>query len=431
MPRHVRLFALLALFVTVVASLARADEPIAPDKEKAAAADPAAEATIKKAEPPTEVTDAAKPVLEKMKAAYGKLTGLQLAGTWSAQWDVNGDTGKEAAEFTSSYSAPNRFRHETKDDLLFGSTGEKVYAFKQNQFLMSDAPKSRGGLADLPQSYSSLLKEKNPSLLLAVTDDETPFLAEKATKIDKADDVTLDGKTFTALKVSTGQDATVSVLIDPATNLMRQWSVDMKAALEKRGQQNVNRAVMTIDYKTITPEAPAAKDAFAWAPPEGARDAAKRAVDIDEDEQAVRKKLVGKDAPDFTLKDIDGKEIKLKDANKDHVLVLDFWATWCGPCRASLPVLQKVTEARKDKKLKVFAINCEEDKDTIAAFVKETKLALRVLLDSNGDAGKAYLSDDGGIPETVIIGKDGKVKQVLLGIHDEKDLEKEIDEALK
>jgi thiol-disulfide isomerase/thioredoxin len=219
------------------------------------------------------------------------------------------------------------------------------------------------------------------------------------------------------------------VLIDPATNLMRQWSVDMKAALEKRGQQNVNRALLTIDYKTITPEAPAAKDAFAWAPPEGARDAAKMSAGPDEDEIELRKKLVGKAAPDFTLKDLDGKEVKLKDVNKDHVIVLDFWATWCGPCRVSLPVLQKVAEARKDKKLKVFVINLEEDKDTVAAFVKETKLTLHVLLDSNADVGKAYFAD--GIPETVIIGKDGKVKQAMIGVHDQKDLEKEIDEVLK
>lgn len=417
-----------ALGALILIPSARAAEPINPDKEQQQqAADVAAEATPKKEPAPSvAVSDTAKPVLEKMRDAYGKLAGLQMTGTWTADFDVDGETVKQTAEFTSSYAAPNRFRHETKDDLLFGSTGEKVYAFKQNQYLMNDAPKSRGPVDDLPAVYGSLLKEKNPSLLLAMTDDETPFLVEKATTVDRGEDVTINGTAFTSLKIGTGQDATVNVLIDPATSLIRQWSVDLKAALEKRGQQNVKVASMTIDYATSKPEAPPAAEAFAWAPPDGAKDAAKMAAGGEEGEA---KKLVGKPAPDFELEGLDGKKVKLKDANKDHVVVLDFWATWCGPCRVGLPVLDKVYQARKEKKLKVFAIDLEEDKDTVAAFVKETKLGLPVLLDLTGETSRAYFAN--AIPQTVIIGKNGKVREVLIGTHPQAELEKLIDEAMK
>jgi thiol-disulfide isomerase/thioredoxin len=404
----------------------RAEEPIAPDAQKQQAPDEA-KGLKKEAEPSVEVTDAAKPVVDKMRDAYAKLGGLQTAGTWSAQWDIDGEQGKESAEFTSSYAAPNKFRHEIKDDLLFGSTGEKAYGLRKNQYFTEEAPKAHVAVAELPKNAGPLLKEKDPSLLLAVTSEPTPFLAEGATKIDKGDDVKIGDASFTSLKITTKQGADVTVLLDPATSLVRKWTIDMKSALEARGRQNVKAAAMTIDYTTINPEAPAGgNEAFAWTPPAGAKDAAKMAAAGDDEGAAAA--LKGKPAPAFALKDLDGKDVKLADL-KGSVVVLDFWATWCPPCRAGLPILDKVAAARKDKGLKVYAVNIEEDKDAVAAFKKETKLGLSVLLDSTGETGKAYGAN--AIPETVIIGKDGTVKKVMVGLHDQATLEKEIDEVLK
>jgi thiol-disulfide isomerase/thioredoxin/outer membrane lipoprotein-sorting protein len=431
MTRRSRFLSLCALSLVVAAGLVFADQPVSPDKDKKAP-DATAQAGKKDAPPPVQVSDAAKPVLEKVHAAYAKLGGLQASGTWSAEWEIGEVKGAQSAEFTSSYAPPNKFRHETKDDLLFGSTGEKVFALnlKKNQFITLDAPKARGPADDLPAQYAPILKEKNPSLLLAMTDDATPYLAEKAKSIDKADDVKIGGTAYTALKVATHDGADVSVLIDPATNLIRQWSVDLKRALTERGQQNVNKAAMTINYVTVKPEAPAGADAFAWAPPEGAKDAAKLAAAPKEGEA---NELEGKKAPAFELADLDGKKVKLDEllkAKEKKVIVLDFWATWCPPCRAGLPILDKVAhdDKRKDK-VAVYAVNLEEDKKDVAAFKEQTKLKLNVLLDSNGEAGKAYGAN--AIPQTVIIGKDGKVKKVMVGLHEEQDLAKEIDAAIK
>jgi thiol-disulfide isomerase/thioredoxin len=138
--------------------------------------------------------------------------------------------------------------------------------------------------------------------------------------------------------------------------------------------------------------------------------------------------LVGKPAPDFTLNTIDAKEVKLSDLKGD-VVVLDFWATWCPPCRKSLPHLNKVANDKElaEKGFKVFAVNCRETKDKAENYLKTNNLQLNVPLDVNGATMKDYMVQ--GIPTTVIVGRDGKIKNVFVGFGGEKS-EKDLDEAV-
>src|SRR5438046_795288 len=96
-----------AVAAFVLAPVLRAEAPIAPDAQKQQAPDEA-KGLKKEPAPSVEVTDSAKPVVSKMRDAYAKLGGLQMSGTWSARWDIDGEQGNESADFTSSYAAPNK-----------------------------------------------------------------------------------------------------------------------------------------------------------------------------------------------------------------------------------------------------------------------------------------------------------------------------------
>src|SRR6185369_13124950 len=94
------------------------------------------------------------------------------------------------------------------------------------------------------------------------------------------------------------------------------------------------------------------------------------------------KTLEGKPAPAVSFTTIDGKEFKLESLKGDVVL-MDYWATWCGPCKASLPHLNDISknEDYKAKGLKVFAINDKEEKATVQKFLDENKYAFTVPMD--------------------------------------------------
>jgi peroxiredoxin len=275
---------------------------------------------------------------------------------------------------------------------------------------------------------------QNPSLALAISPDAAKEMAEH-TRIEKLPDITIDGdKTaYQALKINSQGNGpgVMTFLIDPSSHLIRQVRFDITDALKQRGAVVVKKALLTVDYTTTTPDATMKADQFAWTPPQGAKDARQAKAEAQGDEKDSSSELEGKPAPDFKLTGLDGKDVALADL-KGSVVIVDFWATWCGPCVQSLPHLNKVYEDNKAAGLKVFALDLREAKDKVQAFVDKKKLTIPVLLDSDGKVAEAYKVS--GIPQTVIIGKDGAVRKVFVGFggdESEQALRDEVAAAMK
>jgi peroxiredoxin len=140
--------------------------------------------------------------------------------------------------------------------------------------------------------------------------------------------------------------------------------------------------------------------------------------------------LVGKAAPEFKTTDLNGHPFELKKYLGKNVILLDFWATWCGPCMMAMPKVDAVAEKFADKGLIFRAVNGGEDADTIKSFLKHSNLKPPVVLDQDNSIAQDYQVD--GIPQLVLIGKDGKVQVVHQGYSEElpEMLTKEIDSLL-
>jgi thiol-disulfide isomerase/thioredoxin len=134
-------------------------------------------------------------------------------------------------------------------------------------------------------------------------------------------------------------------------------------------------------------------------------------------------------APDGTLQLLDGSAVLISDYTGQKVVVLDFWASWCGPCRKGLPMVQAVADHFSGSDVAFYAVNMREDADTVKTFFNEAGLSLPVALD-DGTLGEAF--GVSGIPHTVIIGKDGIIKSVHTGFSSDLDekLTAEINSAL-
>ncbi|MGZ3423787.1 MAG: peroxiredoxin family protein [Polyangiales bacterium] len=140
------------------------------------------------------------------------------------------------------------------------------------------------------------------------------------------------------------------------------------------------------------------------------------------------------DASDFTLTDIEGKQVSLSQYLGKQAIVVDFWATWCKPCVAELMHVQKMYEARKDKGFVVLAVSMDgpETESAVAPFVKGKGWTFPVLIDTETRATSLY-NPRKAAPFTVIIDRHGKIIKRREGFNpgDEVQLEADVDAAMK
>ena len=130
-------------------------------------------------------------------------------------------------------------------------------------------------------------------------------------------------------------------------------------------------------------------------------------------------------APEFELRDVNGRTVRLSDY-QGKVVLINFWATWCPPCRAEMPDLVKLQREHRQKGLQIIGITYPpEQKDRVRRFARSLKVNYPIILGTR--QLKARFSSDETLPLTIVIDRDGKVSNIIVGIL----LREEFDEKIK
>jgi len=191
---------------------------------------------------------------------------------------------------------------------------------------------------------------------------------------------------------------------------------DMTRSMQQTGQQGQDfknaKMELVVNFRDWKLGSDLPPDTFKFEPPKDAEKVDSLFGGVSEEEPNP---MLGEPAPALKLGLLDGGEANLADHKGKNVVVLDFWATWCGPCVMGLPTVTEVTKTYADKGVVFYAVNIREQPEAIRSFLSKKKIDCKVALDTDGKTAEAYQVE--GIPRMVIIGKDGKVKVVHRGMN--------------
>lgn len=121
---------------------------------------------------------------------------------------------------------------------------------------------------------------------------------------------------------------------------------------------------------------------------------------------------IGQVAPDFTLKSLKGTNLNLKE-QRGKIIVINFWASWCGPCRKEMPVLETFYTKFQDLGVSVWGVNVEQENQAGRDFLADLNLTFPILFDASNTLSATYQVE--AMPTTVIIDRDGKVRYAFKG----------------
>jgi peroxiredoxin len=135
-------------------------------------------------------------------------------------------------------------------------------------------------------------------------------------------------------------------------------------------------------------------------------------------------------APDFALKSNQGETLRLSD-HRGEVILLNFWASWCGPCRQEMPLLNAINDRYSKLGFSVIGVNVDKDSALADKLLKDIPIAFPVLYDNLSMVSSTY--DVSAMPTTVLIDRDGNMRYIHKGYKPgmELDYEKQIRELIK
>ncbi len=138
--------------------------------------------------------------------------------------------------------------------------------------------------------------------------------------------------------------------------------------------------------------------------------------------------IAGIQAPDFTLTDLEGNQISLSDL-RGKTVFLNFWATWCPPCRAEMPEIEAIYQEYKDRDVVVIGVDLREPESTVRQYVQQGGYSWTFVIDTTGAVARDYGIT--AIPTSIFLDSDGIIRAVNIGAMTKRAMEAKLAKALK
>ncbi len=388
-------------------------------------------------------------------ARYQSLRGYRDSTTMEIYQERPGEETKRTTPTWFAFERPNRFRLDTKghghetamvsDGLMLTTYLDVRWMEGQKQYTQKKAPE-KATAADL-RSRMGGFGGGIYLFPILMSDDPLKELMEDAEGVKKVGREKLDGTNVTVFELTVpvsslegahiplrgGMDEPINLRlwIGKKDHLIRQvaFEVDMaqmaKEMPEEQRQWMPKKMVVTERHSAIEIDPAFPEDTFTFALPEGSKL-------VDEFGPPGRSKdkaeFVGQPTPDFVLKDIDGKEVKLADF-EGHVLIVDFWATWCGPCREEMPTFFALQNQYEDDGFSVIGIAINDTAEKVRSYAEKEELNFPLLM--GDDRVQKDYGNVTAIPTSFVIDKQGIVRYAYVGTPpDMLDFQKHVEELL-
>ena len=359
-----------------------------------------------------EVPAKEKALLQKVQATYGNLRSYRMSGKLAIDITVKGESQSMEARLLMAGAKPLRLRDEIGHDKLgqiTASNGEETWLYKagiaqhMRQEDPTPSPLDSSGATGPGLSAGFFAMARN-----LLTD-------ANAARTLRTEPLTVNGKSVRCTVV----EVDYAYLNRPATT--RTYWIDASNRIVRHrtvvtisGSDGTTSQTETVTLAEVALDRPLPDSVFAFTPPIGSMEVVQFRAPGTETVD-----LSGQMAEDFTLTDLAGNSHQLS-AQKGKVVLLDFWATWCGPCRIQMPNVEKLHKEFKDKGLVVYAVNQRESPEAAKRYITRNNYTTTTLLDRDGAVGDRYHVM--GIPSLIVIDREGKIAAHFVGVRGEGDL---------
>jgi peroxiredoxin/outer membrane lipoprotein-sorting protein len=349
-------------------------------------------------------------VLNQVAQTYKGLQSYQFVATQATAIMARGVQQSAETHLALAAVKPDKYRLTFKDDskeIILVADGETTWTYmpklkqytKQQAAMSGDDDESDGEQAD--------------TLTIALR--TLVLFYENVTRYGSSAALAKDEK----VKVGGDRIDCYVVRFQSAKSQHQLW-VDKERFVVVRhlevARQTMNGVLVEVHINTNWKEAeiklPPANDLFTFDPPSNATEV--QALNL----PGERVLLTGKNAMDFELKDLQGTQVRLSDY-RGKIVLLDFWATWCPPCRKELPSIEKLHRQFAGKDVVVLGIN-DEDSGTVKGFLKKNEYTLPTLMDSKKNVHRMYGAR--AIPTVIVIDRNGVIRVHYIGGRSEADL---------